>query len=405
MNVPKLRFKEFDGEWRRYNLSSIVNLLGGNAFSSADSVSEGIKWLKIANVGFGKVMWNNKDFLPYSFQSQYAKYLLEEEDIVLTLTRPILNGKLKIASLNKRDTPSLLNQRVAKIEVKNDITSKEFLFHLLQNRRTVLDIEKSISGTDPPNLGNKELKKIEVDIPFLEEGNKVAVFLNKLSEKIQLQQQKIDLLQEQKKGFLQKTFPKAGETQPEMRFKGFKNDWETIKAKDLFNPVVEKNRQELPVLSVTQDNGVVYRNDVGIDIKYDPNTLNNYKVIHPGDFVISLRSFQGGFELSDKLGICSPAYTIFVPKVTDKHDNSFWKTKFKTFNFIESLKTVTFGIRDGKSISFSEFGDLKLSFPNVQEQQKLGRFFEELDKRISMEGNKLTKLQKQKQGFMQQMFI
>lgn len=192
--------------------------------------------------------------------------------------------------------------------------------------------------------------------------------------------------------------------QPEVRFSGFTDDWEERKGNEIFKSLVEKGKETLPVLSVTQDNGVVYREDVGIDIKYDPKTLNTYKVIYPGNFVISLRSFQGGFELSDKLGITSPAYTVFESKNVEKHDNLFWKTKFKTFRFIESLKTVTFGIRDGKTISFSEFGDLKLFFPKLNEQQKIGSFFKQLDNTITLHQRKLELLKEQKKGFLQKMF-
>ncbi|UNM90509.1 restriction endonuclease subunit S [Vagococcus sp. CY52-2] len=157
----------------------------------------------------------------------------------------------------------------------------------------------------------------------------------------------------------------------------------------MFKPLVEKNRKELPVLSVTQDMGVVYREDVGIDIKYDLNTLNNYKVVKPNDFIISLRSFQGGFELSDKLGIVSPAYTIFNALEERNNYSLFWKVFFKRFIFIESLKTVTFGIRDGKSISFTEFGDLKLAFANLEEQTKIGNFFKQLDDTIALHQRKV----------------
>ncbi|MCP9334196.1 restriction endonuclease subunit S [Lentilactobacillus hilgardii] len=199
-------------------------------------------------------------------------------------------------------------------------------------------------------------------------------------------------------------FPQNGSKFPQLRFSGFSDAWEQRKAKDIFNSLVEKGKEKLPVLSVTQNNGVVYREDVGIDIKYDRKTLNNYKIIYPGNFVISLRSFQGGFELSNKLGIISPAYTIFRLKDKDSHDNSFWKTKFKTFDFIQSLKTVTFGIRDGKSISFSEFGDLKLLFPSKEEQQQIGTFFKQLDHLITLHQHKLEKLQELKKGYLQKMF-
>ena len=192
---------------------------------------------------------------------------------------------------------------------------------------------------------------------------------------------------------------------PQLRFEGFTDDWEERKSKEIFKAKVRKGEPNLPVLSVTQTSGVVYRGEVGIDIKYDVSTLKNYKVIEPNDFVISLRSFQGGFELSDKLGITSPAYTIFVPKYPEEQNNLFWRIQFKRFQFIESLKTVTFGIRDGKSISFNEFGDLKIKFPsNILEQQKIGTFFKQLDDTIALHQRKLDLLKEQKKGYLQKMF-
>ena len=189
---------------------------------------------------------------------------------------------------------------------------------------------------------------------------------------------------------------------PQLRFEGFTDDWEERKSKDIFKPKIRKGEPDLPVLSVTQTSGVVYRDEVGIDIKYDISTLKNYKVIEPNDFVISLRSFQGGFELSDKLGITSPAYTIFVPKSPEEQNNLFWRIQFKRFQFIQSLKTVTFGIRDGKSISFNEFGDLKIKFPsNILEQQKIGAFFKKLDDTIALHQRKLDLLKEQKKGYLQ----
>ncbi len=192
---------------------------------------------------------------------------------------------------------------------------------------------------------------------------------------------------------------------PSVRFKGYEDEWEERKSKDLFTPINERNREDLPVLSVTQDQGVVLRNDLAIDIKYDKSTLSSYKVIHPGDFVISLRSFQGGFELSKVLGISSPAYTIFDLKNLTAHNKLYWKYIFKSFKFIESLKTVTFGIRDGKSISFREFSDLKINYPSdASEQEKIGSFFQQLDETIDLHQRKLDLLKEQKKGYLQKMF-
>lgn len=84
------------------------------------------------------------------------------------------------------------------------------------------------------------------------------------------------------------------------RRKGCNSAWEQCKAKELFESKSKKDHNDLPVLSATQENGIVFRNDLDIDIKFDTHALSNYKVVSPGDYIISLRSFQGGFELSEK---------------------------------------------------------------------------------------------------------
>src|SRR5690554_3584843 len=113
--VPELRFPEFDGEWTIKRLGEIAILFNGYAFKSEDSKKDGIKWLKIANVGFGEIKWNEISYLPIEYKEKYEQYVLIENDLVLALTRPILQGKIKLARISEQDSPSLLNQRVGKI--------------------------------------------------------------------------------------------------------------------------------------------------------------------------------------------------------------------------------------------------------------------------------------------------
>ncbi|WP_367119799.1 restriction endonuclease subunit S [Pediococcus ethanolidurans] len=159
--------------------------------------------------------------------------------------------------------------------------------------------------------------------------------------------------------------------------------WEQRKAKALFMNISKKGSTNLPVLSVTQENGVILRDDLDIDVKYDKNSLTNYKIVNSGNFIISLRSFQGGFELSNLCGITSPAYTILALQHLKEHDKCFWKYFFKTNTFIESLKKVTFGIRDGRSISYQNFSTLKLKFPTKNEQVQIGELLSTLDSLIA----------------------
>jgi type I restriction enzyme S subunit len=119
--------------------------------------------------------------------------------------------------------------------------------------------------------------------------------------------------------------------------------------------------------------------------------------------VIHLRSFQGGFAYSDKTGVCSPAYTILVPN--EKLSTAFLKYYFTSQKFINSLRIVTYGIRDGRSISVEEFLQLKVSIPDIAHQQHIVRVMRLWEEKIWIEESYLTKLQQQKQFLLTTMFV
>ena len=176
---------------------------------------------------------------------------------------------------------------------------------------------------------------------------------------------------------------------PQIRFKGFTEAWEQRKAIDLFKDVSEKGFDNLPVLSATQDRGMVYRDENGINISHDKKNELTYKHVIPGQFVIHLRSFQGGFAHSAIEGITSPAYTVFKFSSESQHDDIFWKYIFMSERFIKSLETVTYGIRDGRSISYSEFLGLPFAVPDKEEESRIGHFLKKYDSLITLHQRKL----------------
>ena len=171
---------------------------------------------------------------------------------------------------------------------------------------------------------------------------------------------------------------------PKIRFKGYDDDWEQRKAKKLFISTADKGYPDLPVLSATQDRGMIRRDQNSINISHDKNNENGYKRVLPGQFVIHLRSFQGGFAHSRIEGITSPAYTIFGFSEPKKHDSEYWKYVFTSKEFIRRLETVTYGIRDGRSISYDEFLTLDFFFPSVEEQEKISQYLDELTHLITL---------------------
>ena len=131
-------------------------------------------------------------------------------------------------------------------------------------------------------------------------------------------------------------------------------------------------------------------------------SIESYKVVEVGDFIISLRSFQGGIEYSSYKGICSPAYIILRKKVD--LNNLFFKYHLKSFEFIQKLNKNLEGIRDGKMVSYNQFSEVLLPFPHILEQQKIVECLSSLDELILLHTEKLSVLKDHKKGLMQQLF-
>ena len=191
---------------------------------------------------------------------------------------------------------------------------------------------------------------------------------------------------------------------PKLRFPGFAGAWEQRKAAEIFKSISDKNHPELSVLSASQKLGMIHRDDIGVDIKYDKKSIAGYKRVEPGQFVIHLRSFQGGFAYANVEGITSPAYTVldFVDK--NENDPLFWRIVLTSTDFIKRLETVTYGIRDGRSISFADFSTLKFNVPTFEEQRTIGKFFKKIDLTITLHQRKLSHLRQLKKGLLQKMF-
>lgn len=245
------------------------------------------------------------------------------------------------------------------------------------------------------------LKRYALALPPFDEQKKIAEILSTQDKAIELQARKIEELKRFKKGCLEKMFPRKGQKVPETRFPGFTGDWEQRKAKELFVSTADKGYPELPVLSATQDRGMIRRDENSINIFHDKKNEAGYKRVLPGQFVIHLRSFQGGFAHSAIEGITSPAYTVFGFSEPEKHDSEYWKYVFTSKSFIQRLETVTYGIRDGRSISYEEFLTLGFVYPSKAEQTAIARYLDKLSDLITLHQRKLEEMKRQKKALMQ----
>lgn len=178
-----------------------------------------------------------------------------------------------------------------------------------------------------------------------------------------------------------------------------------MSAEEIFHTYYDKNHPDLPVVSASQEYGMVFRDDVGFDVQHDKANEVGYKRVLPGQFVIHLRSFQGGFAYSEVEGITSPAYTIIEFKDKSQNDGLYWKYVLSSQEFIKRLETVTYGIRDGRSISFEDFAELKFMVPQKEEQKQIGKLLLFADCNSRKVENKITKLRTMKQSLLQKMFV
>ena len=189
-----------------------------------------------------------------------------------------------------------------------------------------------------------------------------------------------------------------------MRFPEFSGEWDRFRNCALFKVISEKNKnyEFSTVLSASQTEGMVLRESLGIDIKFEEDSIKTYKIVRNGDYIAHLRSFQGGFAFSDKTGVCSPAYTILRPSETISY--GFLKPYFMSRKFIDSLRIVTYGIRDGKSISVDEWLKLYTSIPKVNEQEKISKFLKLINERIETQKKIIEELKKLKYAICQRLF-
>ena len=176
-----------------------------------------------------------------------------------------------------------------------------------------------------------------------------------------------------------------------------------FKAEELFQNITDKNHPDETVLTIIQGKGTLPREQAGRNIHYDDASLSNYKKVEQGDFIIHLRSFEGGLEMANEVGIVSPAYTILRCK--RPHSSLFYDAYFHTDEFINhNLSKSVEGIRDGRQISYEAFKWLRIPYCEPTEQEKISNLFAALNERIAKQRDLIEALKKYKRGVMRAIF-
>ena len=396
---PQLRFKGFTDDWEDRNLKDILR-----EFSTKSKIENEYRVLSSTNVGMefrdGRV----------SGTSNLGYKIIKNGDLVLS------PQNLWLGNININNIGTGLVSPSYKTFNFTDIDSS---FIKPQLRTPKMLEEYKNSSTQGASVVRRNLEidsfyQIKIATPSIKEQEKIGSFFKHLDSTISLHQRKLDLLKEQKKGFLQKMFPKNGAKVPELRFAGFADDWEERKLssglREYTDRVIVEDDKEYYQISVRNNfGGITLRgskmgNKIGRKRQAKIN-LTKY----PQTLIFTRQTVeQGGIGWVDKY--CDGAIvTENMPTIsldTSVFSKYFLTNLFQTRIFYKNA--ILDNIEGGSAqiaIHESKFLSSTLLFPNLDEQEKIGQFFKQLDNTITLHQRKLDLLKEQKKGFLQKMFV
>lgn len=270
-----------------------------------------------------------------------------------------------------------------------DGLSKQFLYYFLESKTEYFRNELA-PGVGQPNLNTDLLGGVPIPIPPYKEQEAIAEKVQMWDVAIEKAAKLIEAKEKRFSNLLHSLIHK------ECR------KWPHIRTDQLYQCVSEKDNGHEELLSVTQDRGAVPRSMLSGRVMSPAGSTDGYKLVKEGDFIISLRSFQGGIEYSRYRGLISPAYTVLRP-VKQIHAD-FYRHFFKSYVFIEKyLSAAVIGIRDGKQISVPDFMNVIIPYPELDWQRKIANVLNAARHEIDILKQRAEAYRKQKRGLMQKL--
>ncbi len=368
----------------------------------------------LLSLSYGKIVRKDintsEGLLPKNFNGYN---IVSEGDIVLRLT-DLQNDKRSLRTGLVKEQ-GIITSAYVTIRPKKQINSNYFYYLLYAY--DVVKVLYNMGNGVRQSLNYGELSKLRLIEPPLSEQCLIASFLDAKCAEIDALtadiQAQTDTLEQYKRSVITEAVTKGLNPNAEMKDSGeewggaIPSSWEMKKGKYLFEQRnLRGNIIELQLLSPTQKYGVIpqslYEELSGMSaVKLNEKAdLMLLKTIHKGDYCISLRSFQGGFEYSEYEGVVSPAYQVFYP-IVDIADG-YYKYLFKESGFIEKMNSYTMTLRDGKNIAFADFGDTYIPYPPISEQQAIADYLDakcaDIDEIITQKREQLATIEEYKKS-------
>ncbi len=397
--TPKLRFKEFSGDWEEKKLGTLGQFLKGSILSKADLSEEGKPC-----VLYGELYTKYSEVI----KNVISKTNLENDKLVLGKKNDVLIPSSGETAIDIATASCLQQDNVilgGDLNVfRSDKVNGVFTSYQLNSSKK-REIARLSQGASVVHIYNEQLKKIKLSVPSKEEQEKIASFFSLIDEKISLQSEKVEALKDYKRGMMQKIFSQ------ELRFKADNDEayqnWNKKKLIKLTEKITTKNKDFVitNVISNSAKNGLISQRDFFDKDIANQSNIYGYYVIEPGDFVYnprkSIESPYGPinrYELQDA-GIVSPLYLCF--RVNNEEING----KFLAYYFKSSVWHRFIYQNSDQGVRHDRVSIKDAEFFNMDEQNKIVKFLDGLECKLSKEQDKLDYLNEYKKGLLQEMFI
>ena len=399
--VPELRFPGFTDDWEERKLGELGSVaMNRRIFKDQTSENEEVPFFKIGTFGSKPDAFISREL----FEEYKLKYPYPEIGDVLISA----SGSIGRTVVYQGEDEYFQDSNIVWLKHDNRLDNK-----FLKQFYSIVKWQ-GLEGSTIKRLYNKNILDTDISIPSTIEQNKIGMFFEQLDDTIALHQRKLDLLKEQKKGYLQKMFPKNGAKVPELRFAGFADDWEERKLSDVANhrggTAIEKYFDKDGVYKVISIGSYGLNSQyVDQNIRAISNEITDGRVVNSGELTMVLNDKTANGTIigrtllveKDNEYVINQRTEIISPK--ENFDSNFAYTILNG-PFREKVKRI---VQGGTQIyvNYPAVSNLNLELPKIEEQQKIGSFFKQLDDTIALHQRKLDLLKEQKKGFLQKMFV
>ena len=397
---------EIPGHWECTSLGRVLCeklQYGASESGDLEYTNDSMRYIRITDITLdGKL---KKDCCKYLSSEIGKNYPVRKGDVLLARSGATV-GK---AFIYNEDNEACYAGYLIKASIQQDKVFPTFFFYFTQTSQYDEWKNRIFIQATIQNISAEKYTRMKLCIPPLSEQHSIVSFLDakcgKIDEWVTKKQKELEHLQELKQRVIADAVTQGLNPHVKMKatnipwLKEIPEHWEMRKMKYLFDERSEKNHPDEPMLSATQSEGVILQSKYQGRVVVVNTGFEGLKLVKVGDFVIHLRSFQGGIEYAHDRGIISSAYTILNPKYPEY--SAYYKRLFKSSSFIDLLKICVTGIREGQNINYSKLKQFSIPVPPLSEQKQIVSYLDakcaKIDKLIAHITKEIERIKEYKQ--------